>query len=359
MIYAFEEIGPDLSRPPMAARRALLCAGVSVPLETWQSLPIEVRRALVEEGTRPVVSEVTVKNLVSPVLKRIRFMGPVKDPPMDAIPPPVFEALRSFRPLSADEWRRLSPLDRYIFVALAGNSRLLYRAMEELGSGVLTSVKLKPWVGPLARAQVVAQIPALAELSAGHLMDGKALVLARTAGVRAARRAHEILDGYAEVYAGPVELDSRIDLAEGHVVFQAHVSTVDGAFFGAASVFAVATACAALRDALAQRDPRSFIEQVGLREEAWSVGSSAFGEEATAVVSAKAVYGARALAEVSQPGLPAPQPPQPPQAPPQPPQAPQAPAAPVATGFPGWIVAIMAITTLLSLAAAAATLLRR
>ena len=37
MIYAFEEIGPDLPRPPMAARRALLGAGVSMPLDTWQT----------------------------------------------------------------------------------------------------------------------------------------------------------------------------------------------------------------------------------------------------------------------------------------------------------------------------------
>ncbi|CAN5116458.1 hypothetical protein BH09MYX1_BH09MYX1_67050 [soil metagenome] len=355
MIYGFEEIGPDLARPPMAARRALLCAGVSVPLETWQSLPIEIRRALVEEGTRTAVSEINVKNAVSPVLKRIRFMGPVKDPSIDAIPPPVFEALRSFRPLTVEEWRRLSPLDRYILVALAGNSRLLYRAMEELGSGVLTTVKLRQWIGPLARATVHAQVPALAELAAGHLMDGKAIVLTRAAGVRAARRAHEILDGYSEHYAGPVELDSRIDLGEGVVGLQAHVSTVDGEFFSAASVLAVAVAATMLRDAVSARDPRATIEQVGLREEAWSVGSSAFGEEATAVVSAKALFGARALAAAN------PEPPPQQAAPPAQVQAP--PPAPLpmaaAAGFPGWIVAIMAVTTLLSLAAAAVALLQR
>ncbi len=356
MIYGFEEIGPDLARPPMAARRALLCAGVSVPLETWQSLPIEIRRALVDEGTRPAVSEINVKNSVSPVLKRIRFMGPVKDPPLDAIPPSVFESLRSFRPITVEEWRRLTPLDRYILVALSGNSRLLYRAMEEVGTGILSSVKLRPWIGPLARATVQAQVPALAELSAGHLMDGKALVLSRAAGVRAARRAHEILDGYGEKYAGPVELDSRIDLGEGHVVLQAHVSTVDGEFFGAASVLAVAAAAAAMRDALSVRDARATIEQVGLREEAWSVGISAFGEEATAVVSAKAVHGARALAAAAAEAPPS----SPASVPTAPPSTPNAAAAPPpATGFPGWIVAVMAITTLLSLAAAAATLLRR
>lgn len=353
MIYAFEEIGPDLQRPPMAARRALLCAGVSVPLDTWQALPIEIRRSLVEEGTRVVVSEVNVKNAVSPVLKRIRFMGPVKDPSPDAVPPPVFEALRSYRPITPDEWKRLSPLDRYILVALAGNSRLLYRAMDELGAGVLTGAKLRTWVGPLARCSIQAQVPALAELSAGHLMDGKALVLARAAGVRTARRAHELLDGYAEKYAGPVELDSRIDLADGTVVIQAHVSTVDGEFFGAASVLAAAAAATALRDAISIRDPRAQVSELGLREEAWNVGSSAFGEEATAVVTAKAVYGARALAEASGSVPAAPVAPAPPPAP-----APPAPPT-VVSGFPGWIVGVMAVTTLLSLAAAAVALLHR
>ena len=354
MIYAFEEIGPDLPRPPMAARRALLCAGVSVPLETWQTLPIETRRGLVDEGTRDVISEINVKNAISPILKRIRFMGPVKDPPLDAVPTPVNDALRNFRPLVVAEWQRLRPLDRYVLVALAGNSRLLWRAMEELAGGQLSSVKLRPWVGQLARAEVKMSMPALSALSGGLVLDGKALVLARTAGVRAARHAHEILDGYSETYAGPVELDSRIDLQEAACIFQAHVSTTDGEFFGAASVFAVATAAAALRDAVSSRDSKANIAHVTLREEAWSVGSAAFGDEATIAMSAKAYFAARAgasapsaspLASAPPPLAPAPLP--------SPKQA-QPPA-----GFPGWIVAVMAIATLLSLAAAAAALLRR
>jgi len=188
------------------------------------------------------------------------------------------------------------------------------------------------------------------------LLGGQALILARTAGVRAARHAHEILDGYAEKYAGPVELDSRIDLQEGACVFQAHVSTSDGEFFGAASVFAVATAAAALRDAVSSRDPKSTIEHVTLREEAWSVGNAAFGDEATTVAA-----NPRYLAARPGMGMPAPEPSGPlAQPPPIAPAAiPRRQEAPPATGFPGWIVAVMAIATLLSLAAAAAALLRR
>lgn len=357
MIYAFEEIGPDLQRPPMAARRALLGAGVSVPLETWQSLPIETRRGLVEEGTRDVINDVNVKSAVSPVMKRIRFVGLVKDPPVDTIPTAVNDALRSFHPLTVDEWRRLRPLDRYVLVALAGNSRLLWRAMEELSGDQLSSVKLRPWVGPLARAEVKMNIQALSELSGGLLLDGKALILARTAGVRAARHAHEILDGYSEKYAGPVELDSRIDLQDGACILQAHVSTTDGEFFAAASVFAVATAAAALRDVVSSRDPKATIEHVTLREEAWSVGSAAFGDEATIAMSAKAYFASRPGGPSLEPSFSMAQPP--PGAPEPKRGAVSANDAPPAAGFPGWVVAVMALGTILSLAAAAAALLRR
>src|SRR4051812_1781360 len=127
MIYAFEEIGPDLPRPPLAARRALLCSGVAVPLDTWATMPLTARQSIAQEGTKDAISEFVVKNAVSSVLKRIRFMGPVKDPPLDVIPQPVIEALRAVHPLTIGEWKRLAPLDRYTLLALSGNSRLLYR----------------------------------------------------------------------------------------------------------------------------------------------------------------------------------------------------------------------------------------
>ena len=157
MIYEFEEIGQDLPRPPLAARRALLCSGVAVPLDTWQSLPLPARQTIAQEGTKDAISEFVVKNAVSPVLKRIRFMGPVKDPPLDPIPQPVVDALRALRPLTVGEWQQLRPLDRYALVALSGNSRLLYRAIEEMTNGPaskLSSIKLRPWVGPLAWTQI-------------------------------------------------------------------------------------------------------------------------------------------------------------------------------------------------------------
>jgi molybdenum cofactor biosynthesis enzyme len=348
LIYAFEEIGPDLPRPPLAARRALLCSGVAVPIETWQSLSLSARQAIAQEGTKDAISEYVVKNAVSAVLKRVRFMGPVKDPPRDVIPQAVVEALRNVRPLNAAEWQQLRPLDRYTLVALSANSRLLYRAIEEMTTGPASSlpgVKLNPWVGPLAHAEVRMSRLAFGDLAAGNVQGGKALVLARAAGVRAARIAHEVIDGYADKIAGPVELDSRLDAAAGGYVWQAHVSTSDGEFFAAASVLAASTAAVALRDAIASRDPSASVGGVALKEATWSVGSSDFGDEATVALKASPL--ARSgpqlpVAPNSEAKMPA-----------------HAPApAKSGGGVPVWLAVLLVLSTLLAFTAAGLTIHR-
>jgi hypothetical protein len=347
MIYAFEEIGPDLPRPPLAARRALLVSGVAVPLDTWQSLPLPARQTIAQEGTKDAVSEFVVKNAVSPVLKRIRFMAPVKDPPIDSIPQSVVEALRAVRPITAPEWRQLSPLDRYALLALSGNSRLLYRAIEEMTTGpasTLSGVKLRPWVGPLAHAEVHMSRVAFGDLAAGNVQGGKALVLARAAGVRAARAARDVIDGYAEKWAGPVELDARLDVETGGYMWQAHVSTADGEFFGAASVLAAATAAVALRDAIAPRDPTASVSGVVLKEATWSVGSGEFGDEATVTMNAGAVMRSAARMPASPPSGAA--------------IDDASPKEKARGGVPTWLAVLLVLSTLLAFAAAALTIQR-
>jgi molybdenum cofactor biosynthesis enzyme len=338
MIYAFEEIGQDLPLPPLAARRALLGSGVTVPLDTWKSMPLKARQVLLLEGAKDEVSEFVVKNAVSSVLKRVRFMGPVKDPPSDAIPPVVIDALRTVRPLTLDEWRTLRPLDRYTLVAVAGNSRLLYRAIEEMTTGPSSSLppqKLKPWIGMLAHAEVHMSRPAFMSVASGNIQGGKALVLARVAGVRAARSAHEVLGAPPEKYAGPVEIDARLDVEEGGYVWQAHVSTGEGEFFAAASCLAAATAAIALRDAIADLDPKAVISEVKLLEEAWSVGSGGFGDEATVTINAKPLV--RPAVPESAPAL-------------------ETEARATSTGVPVWVALLLVLSALVAFAVAGLTL---
>jgi hypothetical protein len=186
---------------------------------------------------------------------------------------------------------------------------------------------------------------AFGELAAGNVQGGKALVLARAAGVRAARGARDVIDGYAETWAGPVELDARLDVETGGYVWQAHVSTADGEFFAAASVLAAATAAVALRDAIASRDPSASVGGVVLKEATWSVGSGQFGDEATVAVNARAVMRAAA----SGPNL---------ASSPDSGPASQANAKPRRGGVPVWLAVLLVLSTLLAFAAAGLTIQR-
>lgn len=182
---------------------------------------------------------------------------------------------------------------------------------------------------------------ALGEAAAGRLQGGKAIVLARAAGVRAARSAHEIIDGYAEKYAGPVELDTRLDAQLGGYVWQAHVSSVDGEFLAGPSMLAVASAAVALRDAVSGFDPEASVGAVALREATWSVGSGAFGDEATVAMTAKALV------------------PHPSTSGPVPVATDEMPAGvPRSGGVPVWVALLLVLSTLLAFAAAGLTVAR-
>lgn len=406
MIYAFEEIGPELAAPPLAARRALICAGVSMPQHTWSVMPLESRKAVVQAGVAATIDENLVRQLVSPVLKHVRLMGVGKDPPADHVPDKVQRAIAGIRPITSPEWSSLSPLDRFAIYVLSGNSRLLWRALAELGaSSSLGTASLGTWAGPLAHCELRASSPVLSELLAGRIQDGTALVVARAAGLRAARAAASTLDGYGDIAVGPIEIDARVDPDAGVVLWQAHVSTNGGDFFAAASLLAAATAAVALRDAIAPLDPSASLADGSLQEEAWVVGSGAFGEDATMVTNdaraivarlearnaarqvqsgntlplapaPKAVAAAsvppsspRGLGRtpVSGPGLPEAPPSSPRSAPSSSPAtepsssrkqrpAREHAAPPVARGAPMWIVVVMFLVTLLSLGAALAAL---
>lgn len=371
MIYAFEEIGLDLPIPPLAARRALMNAGVSMPQATWATLAIEARQAIVKQGTNDTVEGPHVQSLVSSVLRNVRLMGSVKDPPANAVPDKVAAALAGIRPISNDEWRNLRPLDRYTINVLSSNSRLLWRALAEMGAqGVLGVATLQTWVGWLAHCEMRAIGPCLGELAAGRIQDGKAIVVARAVGLRAARKATEWLDGYADKATGPIELDARVDPASGTVLWQAHVSTTEGEFFSAAALIAATSAAIALRDAISAWDPSASLAESSLREEAWVVGTGAFGEDATVatfdarkvMASVEALRASRAnpppaglrstLPLSGAPGVTPPSSSGPSSSPSSQPRQPVP-----SRGAPMWMLVAMFLITLLSLASAVAALM--
>lgn len=291
--YAFEELNEDLPRPPKAALRAMFSAGILVSPRGWKSLSNETRQALATEGTREQINVVMVAELLKEAPPgHIRLVARTADPPVDQVPPAVLKALGPTRSISASEWASLRALDRYVIASLAANTRLLWRALDEFASepgSKLTKGGGQSWSGALAHCEVHCHPNAIERLTSSKYLDGRAFVLARVAGVRAARRTSEMLDLQVETVSGPAELDWGPTKQPGVLLWQAHVSTWDGEFFPAASLLAVSTAAVALYDMVKEIDPTASIGSAGIVEEPWRVGSAGGfeREESTAVYSAK------------------------------------------------------------------------
>ena len=291
--YRFEELSDDMPRPPLAAQRALLHAGILASPRGWVALQIEVRVAIAREGLQGLVDVKAVRALAEHIPpKLLKLVPKTADPNPDQIPPGVGRALGPARPLTDAEWRTLRAVDRSVLVSLSANARLLSRAYDELAAalGKSGSALAVRWVGALAHCEVRMNPRALHELMDPDFLGGRALVLARVAGIRAARRVAETFDLHAESAPGPVELDWHASPKGDQILWQGHVSTWEGAFFPAASLLAATTAAAALIDMVRTSDPSAHLANASIREEDWLVGSaSASRDEATAMYSASAL----------------------------------------------------------------------
>jgi molybdenum cofactor biosynthesis enzyme len=173
-------------------------------------------------------------------------------------------------------------LHRYVLAMLAQNPRLLWHALHELAQRGrwAGSDTLPPIQGLLARCDVRISTKTFAYLENPRFHGGRATLLARVAGVRAARKLHELIDRHAHDMVGPVELESG-PLANVGLVFQAHVSTAGGAFSEAASLLAATTAAVALIDLLREVDDRVSITAATLTREPWLFGSGETDNETT------------------------------------------------------------------------------
>jgi molybdenum cofactor biosynthesis enzyme len=284
--YAFEELSEDLPRPPKAALRAMFSAGILVSPRGWKQVRNETRQALALEGTKEKVNREMVGELLKEAPPgQIRLVSKAADPSSDTVPAPLANALGPMRTINSVEWASLRSLDRYVLASLAANTRLLWKALDEMArtpGSKLSKRVVEPWSGSLARCELVMRADAIDRLMSPALLGGRAFVLARAAGVRAARRVSDTFDLQVDTVAGPAELDWTQDKKSGALLWQAHVSTWDGEFFPAASLVAVSTAAIALFDMAKELDPRGRIGMASIAEEPWQVGGND-REEATAV----------------------------------------------------------------------------
>ncbi len=284
-VFGFEEIGADLARPPLAAARSLFRSGIVLSLRGWSLLSPDHRRTLVNLGAGETIDPIAVqRSIVGEAKHHMKMMSITSEPDPEVPPERLVSALGPQLSLTPIIWKRLSSLERYVLSTLSTNTRLLARASKEILAHVPTGDDGTPWRGLLAACEVNLAPNVLGDLMSSDFLDGKAMLLARASGVRAARRASELFDLYADTTIGPVELDWGVDEAGTKIVWQAHASTWDGAFYPIASLLAVTTAAAALVD-MASRHGEAALEAAGLFEDAWRVGRETVDEGATRVFS--------------------------------------------------------------------------
>lgn len=281
-VYPFEEIGADLARPPFAALRALQSVGILVTPKGWLHLDLPARQTLTEEGLRERVDILAVRTIANAIpANQLKLVSRSVDPPANEVPAELLRALGPQRAIPLAEWSALSSLDRFVFASLTYNTRLLWRALDDLERKGKLQRRRGAWAGSVARCEIRMRSDVFAQIMGSDFLQGRALVLARGAGRRAARRASETFDLQSETEAGPIELDWGVLDQPGAMLWQAHVSGWDGAFLPAASLQAAVTAAVAIYDMVKEHDPKATISLATISEEPWLVGNDGPADVAT------------------------------------------------------------------------------
>jgi hypothetical protein len=287
-VFAFEEIDEQLSRPPLAALRALQAVGVVPRAEGWAATPVTLRHALAVQGSQYTLDLQAIHALASKIPpKHVALIGPRKESDARAAPGHVARALATLQPLTDKQWQGLHPFERFALETLAGNTRLLWRVLDEMANlpgHLLSDLTVgQEWVGSLARCDVQASTLAFSALAAKKVLEGRAVDLARATGRRVARRSNELFDVLADRTVGPVEIECTPNLGQGAMIWRAHVSSDAGEFLVDASLLAAAAAATALCGMLRSFDPKVCITAPAMREEPWR--GDAAGDESTHVFS--------------------------------------------------------------------------
>ena len=124
-VYRFDRADAALTLLPMAARRALDCAGLHLSLAGWQALPLEQREELVRLGGRERVDHARVAELLAAHAADVRAIPQLIEADLAAGPnAALLQALPEGRDLSSERWRGLSALDRYVLVQLARRGKV-------------------------------------------------------------------------------------------------------------------------------------------------------------------------------------------------------------------------------------------
>ena len=279
ILYDFE--GPldmaRLERPPLCALRALRLTGMLLSREGWEATPHESRLKISLAGSQPVVDTNVVRDaLMESPPRQMKMFQRLSDPTPTSVPEGIQRALGPGRSIPTEVWAQLRPIDRHVLSMIRGNTRLLWRAIEEIGVAIQGAEPgtESAWTGEVAHVEIRMKQSTARKIEDPTFLDGRALILARVAGLRAARRAGELMDLHSQITTGAVELGFRVGYTgrPARILCQAHVSSVLGEFFRAGSLLAAATASVTLADLMSEHDSSVRIEEARVAEQPWLVG---------------------------------------------------------------------------------------
>jgi hypothetical protein len=278
-IYAFEEMEAELPRAPLCAIRGLVSAGIGASPVLWAALTPGARHAVAVAGSQEIVRDEQVHEaLRGAPIQHIQFVAK-SDTASDPSAPPrgVGEALRQ-QGIDLAYWPRLRLLDRWVLTRVSRNERLLHRALREIATRQGIPLGIQPEVATLlARCELELSTGSVLRLRSPTILEGRAFLLARVAGVRAARGAPQVMDRHSDTQVGPVELEWTT--WEDRVLWQAHVSSSDGAFLPWVSVLAATTAATALAEMASEGGrPTPILHVATVRLDPWVVGAEEFDE---------------------------------------------------------------------------------
>jgi cyclic pyranopterin phosphate synthase len=275
-VYAFEEIDESLPYMPLAARRVLDRTGRKLSLEAWLALPVGDRRRVIEAGAGDVVDEGVLRVIEAAGLVLARVMS-LSDPDAASVPPDVARALGSARPLDAERWRSLRPLDRYALAKVAAKPEKVARAYDEIARVVLThlgprgearmvDVGGKPETARAAVASAsVHTTPAVIEsIATGGHAKGDVLAAARIAGILASKRTAELLPLCHPVRTTRASIDFELDAARGRLHVRARVEAIDRTGVEMEAMVAASVASLTVYDMIKSADRWATIEGVRL-----------------------------------------------------------------------------------------------
>ncbi len=280
VVFKFEELGDDLARAPLAAQRLFRWTGMHLKARGWAAIRPELRRAVAVEGSKEIIST----SLAQAIFRELPMREVEMHPPYAEYEieprPELAQALNLSQPLTREQWHAFPGIARFALNALSNNARLLWRAIGEIrpmARGPI-SIGRNPFRGLVASCELAldktlpSYEPILRLLVGNKMFDGKGFVLARAAGLRAARRTQETLDMQSETALGPIELDWLVEPSRGAVLWQAHASSWGGDFYPAASLIAVTVAATALLDMMYEVQRSASLRAAHIAEDAWRVG---------------------------------------------------------------------------------------